>query len=155
MAGTVIHVPRDLAVLVPGQGSHQPDDRSVVERLAPDLLARCIDLVGCDPFPRADESTRFAQPAIFCTGLARWRAAGDKVLDPKTRRVETFPGGDKQPLFDEPAGLSFAAGKLYVADTNAHRIRVVDLATNAVTTLALSGVEPPPPQKEWLPPETQ
>ena len=78
-----------------------------------------------------------------------------KVLDPKTRRVETFPGGDKEPLFDEPAGLSFAGGKLYVADTNAHRIRVVDLATKAVTTLGLSGVEPPPPQKEWLPPETK
>jgi hypothetical protein len=30
---------------------------------------------------------------------------------------------------------------------------VVDLATKAVSTLELSGVEPPPPQKEWLPPE--
>jgi thiol-disulfide isomerase/thioredoxin len=72
-----------------------------------------------------------------------------KVLDPKTRRVESFPGGDKQPLFDEPAGLSFAAGKLYVADTNAHRIRVVDLATKRVSTLKLKGVEPPKePKKE-------
>ena len=44
--------------------------------------------------------------------------------------------------FNEPAGLSIANGKLYVADTNAHRIRVVDLATKAVTTLALKGVEP-------------
>jgi hypothetical protein len=78
-----------------------------------------------------------------------------KVLDPATRRCETFLGGGKEPLFDEPAGLSFAAGKLYVADTNAHRIRVVDLATKAVTTLDLSGVEPPPPQKEWLPPEAE
>jgi hypothetical protein len=45
--------------------------------------------------------------------------------------------------FNEPAGLSYAAGKIYVADTNAHRIRVVDLKTKAVTTLQLKGVEPP------------
>jgi hypothetical protein len=38
--------------------------------------------------------------------------------------------------------LSYAAGKLYVADTNAHRIRVVDLKTKAVTTLELKGVAP-------------
>ncbi len=75
-----------------------------------------------------------------------------KVLDPKTRRCETLAGGPDG-AFNEPAGLSYAAGKLYVADTNAHRVRVVDLATKAVTTLELSGVEPPPPQKEWLPPE--
>jgi thiol-disulfide isomerase/thioredoxin len=74
-----------------------------------------------------------------------------KVLDPRTRRCETLLGG-KDELFDEPAGLSIAGGKLYVADTNAHRIRVVDLASKKVTTLELSGVEPPPPQKEWLPP---
>ena len=44
--------------------------------------------------------------------------------------------------FNEPAGISYAGGKLYVADTNAHRIRVVDLETKAVTTLELKGVEP-------------
>jgi thiol-disulfide isomerase/thioredoxin len=80
-----------------------------------------------------------------------------KTLDPRTRTVRTFLGGEDasgQPtVFNEPAGLSFAGGKLYVADTNAHRIRVVDLATKKVSTLELKGVEPPPPQKEWLPPD--
>jgi [acyl-carrier-protein] S-malonyltransferase len=80
-------VPRDLAVLFPGQGSHTSGDRDVVERLAPDLLARCVALVGEDPFPRAGESTRFAQPAILCTGLARFRASG---LD--AREVVAFAG---------------------------------------------------------------
>jgi len=80
-----------------------------------------------------------------------------KTLDPATREVKTWLGGDAKgwfggPLFNEPAGLSAANGKLYVADTNASRIRVVDLKTNAVTTLSLKGVDPPPPQKEWLPP---
>ena len=45
--------------------------------------------------------------------------------------------------FNEPAGISYADGKLYVADTNAHRVRVVDLKTKEVSTLTLSGVEPP------------
>jgi hypothetical protein len=50
-------------------------------------------------------------------------------------------------LFNEPAGLSFAGDKLYVADTNGHRIRVVDLKTKRVSTLALKGVEAPKASK--------
>ena len=78
-----------------------------------------------------------------------------KLLDPITLECKTLAVvgeiGNKEPLFNEPAGMSIAAGKLYVADTNAHRIRVVDLKSLKVTTLALSGVEPPPPQKDWQP----
>ena len=37
--------------------------------------------------------------------------------------------------FDEPGGLSFADGKLYVADTNNHSIRIIELASGAVSTL--------------------
>ena len=72
-----------------------------------------------------------------------------KVYDLATKTLTTFLGGNDVggwltgPLFNEPAGLSQAGGKLYVADTNAHRIRVVDLATKKVTTLKLTGVEPP------------
>lgn len=52
------------------------------------------------------------------------------------------------PIFNEPGGLSFAGNKLYVADTNGHRIRVVDLDTRAVSTLRLQGVEAPAVPKE-------
>jgi malonyl CoA-acyl carrier protein transacylase len=48
--------------------------RDLVAERAPDLLERCIALVGEDPFARVDESTRFAQPAIFCASLAGWDA---------------------------------------------------------------------------------
>jgi malonyl CoA-acyl carrier protein transacylase len=48
--------------------------RDLVADRAPELLERCIALVGEDPFPRAGESTRFAQPAIFCASLAGWDA---------------------------------------------------------------------------------
>jgi [acyl-carrier-protein] S-malonyltransferase len=63
-----------LAVLFPGQGSQTPEMRDLVARVAPDLLDRVIELVGDDPFARADESTRFAQPAIFCASLAGYDA---------------------------------------------------------------------------------
>jgi [acyl-carrier-protein] S-malonyltransferase len=67
------------AVLFPGQGSQQPDMRDRVAADAPDLLERCLDLVGTDPFPRAAESTRFAQPAIFCASVAGWRTLAADV----------------------------------------------------------------------------
>jgi [acyl-carrier-protein] S-malonyltransferase len=38
----------------------------------PALSERCIELVGEDPFARVRESTRFAQPAIFCASVAGW-----------------------------------------------------------------------------------
>jgi thiol-disulfide isomerase/thioredoxin len=53
-------------------------------------------------------------------------------LDPATRRVETWLDG-----FAEPGGVAVAGGAAYVADTNAHRVAVVDLATGAVDALAL------------------
>ena len=64
------------AALFPGQGSHTEDMRDLVAQRAPDLLERCVELVGEDPFARVEDSTRFAQPAIFCASLAGWDALG-------------------------------------------------------------------------------
>ena len=64
------------AVLFPGQGSQTPEMRDLVARLAPDLLERVTELVGEDPFPRVEESTRFAQPAIFCASITAFDALG-------------------------------------------------------------------------------
>ena len=47
------------------------------------------------------------------------------------------------PLFDEPSGLSAAAGRLYIADRNNSAVRVVDLKTNLTTTLKIGAVSPP------------
>ena len=71
---TLITDPAAPVVLFPGQGSQTPEMRDLVAERAPDLLERCIALVGEDPFPRASDSTRFAQPAIFCASLAGWDA---------------------------------------------------------------------------------
>jgi [acyl-carrier-protein] S-malonyltransferase len=73
---TLITDPAAPVALFPGQGSQTPDMRDLVAERAPDLLERVTALVGEDPFPRAGESTRFAQPAIFCASLAGWDVLG-------------------------------------------------------------------------------
>ena len=67
------------AVLFPGQGSQTAHMRETVQEHAPDLLERCIELVGEDPFPRVEDSTRFQQPAIFCASMVGWRWAEPHV----------------------------------------------------------------------------
>lgn len=77
-----------------------------------------------------------------------------KVIDVEARSCKTLAGSGEggradaaSPLeatFDEPAGLSVAGGKLFVADTNNHLIRVIDLANgNRVSTLTIDGIAPP------------
>ncbi|MDQ3743359.1 MAG: redoxin domain-containing protein [Acidobacteriota bacterium] len=73
-----------------------------------------------------------------------------KVLDPRARTVKTFAGTGKSGQTDgagasfyEPGGLTVARGKLYVADTDNHAVRVVDLASKQTTTLVIRGLEPP------------
>ncbi|HEY2637126.1 MAG TPA: ACP S-malonyltransferase, partial [Solirubrobacteraceae bacterium] len=61
-----------LAVVFPGQGSQQPDMRDRVAAVRPDLLDALVKALGEDPFPRVDEGTRWAQPAIFAASLAAW-----------------------------------------------------------------------------------
>ena len=64
------------AILFPGQGSQTPDMREAVAQVRPDLLSLADEIVGEDPFVRAEEGTRFAQPAIFCASLAGWETLG-------------------------------------------------------------------------------
>jgi thiol-disulfide isomerase/thioredoxin len=71
-----------------------------------------------------------------------------KRISPKDKSSQTFLGtgegnlrdGDR-PAFDEPGGVSVAGGKLYIADTNNHAIRVADLKTKRVETLQLKGLD--------------
>src|SRR6266478_2708639 len=73
-----------------------------------------------------------------------------KLLDPAARSVKSFAGTGKpgqsdgaRPSFYEPAGLAVAGDKLFVADTNNHAIRVVDLKTKETRTLPIKGLQPP------------
>lgn len=67
-----------------------------------------------------------------------------KVLDPQTRTVRSYAGAgiaglQDGPLhaaqFNEPAGIAASNGKLYIADTNNHAIRVINMQSNEVSTL--------------------
>ncbi len=73
-----------------------------------------------------------------------------KILNPKTRTVETLLGtgkagqtDGKNPTFYEPGGISVAGDKLFVADTNNQAIRVVNLKTKETSTLKIEGLKPP------------
>lgn len=63
-----------LVLLFPGQGSHTARDADVARSYAPDLVDLAEELIGEDPFDRIADSTRFAQPALFITSVARRRA---------------------------------------------------------------------------------
>lgn len=69
-----------------------------------------------------------------------------KTLDPTTGAVKTLIGTGQPGTSDgdfataqlyEPEGLVVAEGRLYIADTNNHLIRVADLVKRVVTTLNL------------------
>jgi malonyl CoA-acyl carrier protein transacylase len=62
------------AVLFPGQGVTVAGSREIVQETCGRPFARCCELLGDDPFERARESTRFAQPAIFLASIASWIA---------------------------------------------------------------------------------
>ena len=75
-----------------------------------------------------------------------------KRVDPAARAVVTLygvdgetggfrDGGPDEAAFDEPGGLAYADGRLYVADTNNHAVRVIDLAAQQVTTVAFPNPE--------------
>ena len=67
-----------------------------------------------------------------------------KRLDPTTGRVSSWTGAGRPGHVDgpaatarfyEPGGLSATGRHAYVADTNNHAVRVVDLASGDVQTL--------------------
>jgi len=121
---------------------------------------RVRTLVGGNLFDFGDEDgtgndVRLQHPL----GLARWNDTlliADtynhriKLLDPGARSVKHFVGSGKpgqadgaKSSFYEPGGLSVAGDRLYVADTNNHAIRVVDLKTKETKTLPIKGLQPP------------
>ena len=75
-----------------------------------------------------------------------------KMLDPASRKVSTIAGtgapghadgAASRAQFHEPGGVSVAGDTVFVADTNNHVIRSIDLRSFVVSTLSLEGVAPP------------
>ncbi len=71
-----------------------------------------------------------------------------KIVNPGDNTCVTFAGDGHAgfidgaaPRFYEPGGLSIAGDKLYVADTNNHAIRVIELKTRETGTLQIHGIK--------------
>ncbi|MFN2498180.1 MAG: thioredoxin-like domain-containing protein [Pyrinomonadaceae bacterium] len=143
-----------------GKTLYVADSESNIIR-AIDLTAGTVEtLVGGDLFEFGDvdgngDDVRLQHPlGVFAYGgkvlIADTYNHKIKELDPKTRAVKTFLGTGKPGQIDgstaafyEPGGLAVANGKLYIADTNNHAVRVVDLKTKQTSTLNIKGLQPP------------
>ncbi|CAN5630342.1 ACP S-malonyltransferase [soil metagenome] len=69
------------AILFPGQGSQAAGMDELVRDATPELFELASEVVGEDPFARADEATCFAQPAIYAASVAAWVAADRPSAD--------------------------------------------------------------------------
>src|ERR1051326_993049 len=145
-----------------GQTLYSADsEANIIREIELEPEGRVRTLAGGDLFEFGDkdgtgDSVRLQHPLGITFWQGRLLIADTynhkiKLLDPKTRAVSTFAGTGQpgqsdgaRSSFYEPGGLTVAGDKLYVADTNNHAIRVVDLKTKETKTLAINGLQPPP-----------
>ncbi len=105
-----------------------------------------VDGIGTEARLQHPLGLEFAEGALWVADTYNSKI---KQLDPATGRISTLSGGDQGwadgtgtgASFSEPGGISYAAGRLYVADTNNHAVRVVDLESGEVSTRVLFGIE--------------
>ncbi len=117
-----------------------------------DLAGGRLFAFGDKDGPRKDAKLQHCLEVVYLKGklyVADSYNHKIKVVDAKTGETKTIAGtgrpgsGDDPAEFHEPAGLAYADGKLYVADTNNHLLRTLDLATGKVATLAITGLTAP------------
>ena len=83
-----------------------------------------------------------------------------REIELKSKSVSTVAGNGSagnaiEPLqLSEPGGLSVAGTSLYIADTNNHRIVVMDLSTKQSRVFEVAGLTPPSPPKLVALPDT-
>ncbi|HYX42371.1 MAG TPA: hypothetical protein VE821_11770, partial [Pyrinomonadaceae bacterium] len=172
VADSEANIIRAITLDAPPQGAQPPPAETPIDRSTPrqfevqnvDVPLAAVNqvrtLAGGDLFEFGDHDGRgdevrlqhplgvvFADGALFIADTYNHKL---KRLEPQTGTVKTFAGtgtpgqtDGAHSSFYEPGGLSFANGKLYVADTNNHAIRVVDAHTGATSTLMLRGLRPP------------
>ena len=140
-------------------------EASAVRQVSFGLGGQLDTLVGQHLFVWGDEVGSFADTRLqHAVGIEHVDgASGDgvlyvadtynhriKALDLDTQTSSVLVGDGTPGLRDgkgtaarlaEPSGLSAAAGTLYVADTNNHRVRTLNLATGELATLPLSNLE--------------
>jgi outer membrane protein assembly factor BamB len=142
LAGSVLHVSDAEANVV--RAVALPPENQVRTIAGGDLFAfGDVDGVG--------DAVRLQHPLGLCAAADGVLVADTynhriKHLDPATGRVRRWAGSGRPghvdgaagtACFYEPGGLSVAGGHVYVADTNNHAVRVVDLASGEVKTLGI------------------
>jgi len=135
------------AIIFPGQGVRTADLRAIVEAHDPELLRQLESLAGPDVFARAAESTRFAQPAIFCVDLVLWqsaRSSGDcgDPLAYSGHSLGELPALVAGGSIDQDAGLWLAAerGRLTAAvaqETDGAMLALLGFGIEEAAELAL------------------
>ncbi|MGI9166348.1 MAG: thioredoxin-like domain-containing protein [Pyrinomonadaceae bacterium] len=147
-------------VTTDGKKLYVADSESNIIRSIDLVDGKVETLVGGDLFEFGDvdgsgDDVRLQHPlGVFALGdkvlVADTYNHKIKELDPRARTVKTLLGtgkpgqaGGTSQSFYEPGGLSVANGKLYIADTNNHAIRVVHLKTKQTSTLPTKGLQPP------------
>ncbi len=150
-----------------GKNLYVADSESNIIRRIDVVAGQVKTLVGGDLFEFGDkdgagDKVRLQHPlGLFAVNgdllIADTYNHKIKKLDPETRSVISLFGTGKPgqmdgaaPAFYEPGGLSVANGKLYVADTNNHAIRVIDLKTKQTSTLVIKGLTPPAKSMETV-----
>lgn len=143
---------------------------SAIRRVPIDPAGIVTTIAGTSELPRGQSLFAFGD-VDAAEGEARFQHplgvvnAGEHLYvadsyNHKIRRIELSSGnvttwagngerGDStEPLqLSEPAGLSMADGRLYVADTNNHRVLSIDVTSKKVSTLQIDGLTPPKPPK--------
>jgi sugar lactone lactonase YvrE len=113
----------------------------------PALMARFNLQIGENPEPEGGLAIA-PDGRVFITDTGNHRI---RVFDPRAGTMDTFAGtgmygfgGDDGPArlatFNSPQDIEFGPdGRLYVADTNNHRIRAIDLTTGVISTVVGNG----------------
>ncbi len=133
-------------------------ETSSIRQAAIDPMGSVDTLVGLDLFTFGDvdgigDQVRLQHPiGIELYERVLWIADtyNNKIkrLDPDSRlcraafgsgAVGSEDGDAAQATFSEPGGISAHQGKLYIADTNSHLIRVADLDSKRVETIEIRG----------------
>ncbi len=131
-------------------------DSSAIRRLSVEVYPQVSTVIGRDPFHFGDEdggveTARLQHPSGIVFAAGQFLVADSynnkiksMIITGEEMTVKTrfgtgtagFKDGD-HPCFNAPSGLSHGDGKLFIADTNNHAIRVADLTSGLITTLTI------------------
>ncbi len=133
-------------------------ESNIIRRIALPPINRVTTLAGGDLFEFGDrdgrgDDARFQHPLGIAHGGGRLFIADTynhriRALNPETGDVRVFAGEgvegteDGPPAvarFHEPGGIAATSEALFVADTNNHAVRRIDLPGGRVSTISLSG----------------